>query len=158
MKKHAPLVMSMFFGLMAVTFAAHADDKSPVGTWFVYICPSASDPCSTASPIVNVASFTKDGISMNADFGANPWPSPGLGVWGKTGPDRYATTFVELFSDAQGALVSRAKIRGDVNYDRKNDTLAGPFKVDITDGSGQTVLDHFEGTALLTRVQIDPLP
>jgi hypothetical protein len=66
-------------------------------------------------------------------------------------------TFVELLSDAQGALVSRIKLRGTLKYDHKSDTLAGPFQGDITDPSGQNVLDHFEGTGLLTRMQLEPL-
>jgi len=138
--------------------ASPPDDKSPVGSWFVYVCPDTSDPCSTASPIVNLTSFTKDGVTTGADFGANPWPSPGLGVWAKTGHDQYATTFYELLSDAQGTLVGRVKLRGPLQYDRKSDTLAGPFKGDFTDASGQNVLVHFEGTGLLTRMQLEPLP
>jgi hypothetical protein len=151
-------------GLLAVIFAAggpgapQADEKSPVGTWFVYICPGSSDPCSTASPIINIATINKDGTMINADFGANPWRSPGPGVWAKTGPNQLATTFVELLSDAQGALVGRAKVRAPLKYDHKSDTLAGPFQVDITDPSGQNVQDHFEGTVLLTRMQLEPLP
>jgi hypothetical protein len=53
----------MIVGLLAVMFAAggpgapQADEKSPVGTWFVYVCPGSSDPCSTASPIINIGSF-----------------------------------------------------------------------------------------------------
>jgi hypothetical protein len=156
--------MSMFAGLLAMMFSAsganpaQAEDKSPVGSWFVYICPGSSDPCTTDSPIINLTSFTKDGVTMGADFGANPWPSPGLGVWAKTGPDQYGTTFYELLSDAQGALVGRVKLRGALKYDRKSDTLAGPFKGEFTDPSGQNVLDHFEGTGLLTRMQLEPLP
>jgi hypothetical protein len=151
-------------GLLTLLFAAvgpsapQADEKSPVGTWFVYICPGSSDPCSTASPIINIGSFTKDGITMNADYGVNPTPSPGLGIWVKTGHNRFATTFVELLTDAQGALSGRAKVRGTLIYDPKSDTLAGPFQVDITDPSGQNLLDHFEGTALLIRMQAEPLP
>jgi hypothetical protein len=157
------LLLSMLAGLMAVMFAAsgasaaQGDEKSPVGTWFVYICPGSSDPCSTTSLIINLVSFTKDGITMSADFGANPMPSSGLGVWGKTGPDQFATTYVELLSVAN-ALVSRAKIRGTLKYDHKSDTLAGPFRVDVTDPSGQNVFDHFEGTVLFTRMQLEPLP
>jgi hypothetical protein len=150
-------------GLLTLLYAAvgpstpGADEKSPVGTWFVYICPGSSDPCSTASPIINIATFNNDGTTINADFG-NPAPSPGLGVWVKTGPNQFATTFVELLSDAQGALSGRDKVRGTVTYDHKSDTLAGPFRVDITDPSGQNVLDHFVGTVLLTRMQVEPLP
>jgi hypothetical protein len=76
----------------------------------------------------------------------------------KSGHNQIATTFVELLSDAQGALSGRAKVRGSLTYDHKSDTLAGPFQVDITDISGQNVLDHFEGTAFLTRMQVEPLP
>ena len=158
------LAASTLAGLMAIIFATVGasanppDDKSPVGSWFVYVCPDALDPCSTASPIINLTSFTRDGVTLGADFGANPWPSPGLGVWAKTGHDQYATTFYELLSDAQGALVGRVKLRGDLTYDRKSDTLGGSFKGDLTDATGQNVIDHFEGTALLTRMQLEPLP
>jgi len=149
----------MLVGLMSVTFASatQADEKSPVGSWFVYICPGSSNPCTTDSLIINLASFTKDGITMNADFGANPWPSPGIGVWGKTGPDQFASTFVELLSDGQGAVVGRYRVRGTLGYDHNSDTLAGPFQVDKTDPTGQHLIDHFEGTVLLTRIQLEPL-
>ena len=138
------LLASSLAGLMAAMFAAVGacapppEDNSPVGSWFVYICPDASGPCTTNSTIINLASLTKDGITINADFGSNPTPSPGIGVWGKTGPHQFATTFFELLFDAQGALVSRVKIRSALNYDRKADTLAGPFQADVTDPSGQT--------------------
>jgi len=157
-------VFTLLAASMAVVFTAsgasphQGDDKSPVGSWFVYICPATTDPCSTASPVINLTPFGKDGTLIGGDFGANPWPSPGLGIWGKTGPDQFATTFVELFSDAQGALVNRAKIRGALTYDHKSDTLAGRFQVDITDPSGEDVLDHFAGTALLTRMHLELLP
>ena len=153
------LLVSMLVGLMAVLFASatQADEKSPVGSWFVYICPGSSNPCTTDSLIINLASFTKDGITMNADFGANPWPSPGIGVWGKTGPDQFASTFVELLSDGQGAVVGRYRVRGTLGYDHNSDTLAGPFQVDKTDPTGQHLIDHFEGTVLLTRIQLEPL-
>ena len=129
-------VAGMMVGLLTVMFVAigpnapRADENSPVGTWFVYICPGSSDPCSTASPIINVASFTKEGTTINAAFG-NPEPSPGLGIWVKTGHNQFALTFVELHSDVQGALSSQFKIRATLKYDPKPDTLAGPFRVDI---------------------------
>jgi hypothetical protein len=162
----------MIVGLLAVVFTAggpgapQADEKppvhlvreSPVGSWFVYICPGSSDPCSTASPIINIVTINKDGTQVSADYGANPWPSPGLGVWGKTGPNQFAVTFAELLSDAQGTLVGRSKVRGALTYDQTSDTLAGPFQSDITDPSGQNVQDHFEGTVLLTRMRLEPLP
>src|SRR5215831_5070576 len=141
----------LLVGLLAVMFAAgspgapQADEKSPVGTWFVYICPGSSDPCSTASPIINIATFNKEGTTINADFGSNPTPSPGLGVWVKTGHNQFATTFVELLTDASGALSGRSKVRATLTHDHKSDTITGPFRVDITDASGQNVLDHFEG-------------
>ena len=91
--------------------APQADEKSPVGTWFVYICPGSSDPCSTASPIVNLTGLTKDGIAINAAFGS-PVPSPGVGVWAKIGPNGFAVTFVELLSDPQGGLASRSRSGG----------------------------------------------
>ena len=125
-------VLAMLMLLVAVVGrnAPQAEEKSPVGTWFVYICPGSSDPCSTASPIINIASFTQEGTTINAAFG-NPTPSPGLGLWLKTGHDRFAVTFVELHSDAQSALSSQFKIRATLKYDHKSDTLAGPFRVDI---------------------------
>ena len=67
-------------------------------------------------------------------------------------------TFVELLSDPQGGLVSRIKIRGTLKFDRASDTWGGPFRADITDASGQTVLDHFEGTVHATRMHLEPLP
>ena len=159
-----PLFACVIVGLLSLVFAAaspsasQGDERSHdlIGTWFVYVCPGSSDPCSTASLIINLASFTKDGATVNADFG-NPAPSPGLGVWVKTGPNQFATTFVELLSDTSGALAGRIKLRAALRYDPKSDTLAGPFKGDVTDAGGQNVVDHFEGTALLTRMQVELL-
>ena len=78
-------------GLLTLLFAAvgpsapQADEKSPVGTWFVYICPGSSDPCSTASPIVKLTGLTKDGIAINAAFGS-PVPSPRVGSGPRSDP------------------------------------------------------------------------
>jgi hypothetical protein len=158
------LLASFLAGLIATMFATVGAgapppaDKSPVGSWFVYICPGVTDPCTTNSTIINLASFTKDGITINADFGSNPTPSPGIGVWGKTGHDQIAGTFFELLFDAQGTLVGRVKLRSALNYDREADTLSGPFKADVTDPGGQNLLDHYEGTVILTRIQLEPLP
>jgi hypothetical protein len=155
---------SSFAGLLAATFAmvgasgSPPEDKSPVGSWFVYICPGATDPCTTESTIINLVSLTKDGIDINADYGSNPTPSPGIGVWGKTGHDQISVTFFELLFDDQGTLVGRVKIRSTLNHDHKADTLGGPFKADVTDPGGQNMLDHYEGTALLTRIHLEPLP
>jgi hypothetical protein len=158
------LFVCVIVGFLSLVFVAGSPSASQgdehshdlVGTWFVYVCPDSSDPCSTASLIINLTSFTKDGVTIGADFG-NPAPSPGLGVWVRTGPNQFATTFVELLSDTSGALSGRVKLRGALIYDPKSDTLSGPFKGDVTDASGQNVVDHFEGTALLTRMQVEPL-
>jgi hypothetical protein len=158
------LLVLLFVGSGPSVRRADADSPGWIGSWFdpkgrstssaLYICPGSSDPCSAASQIINLASLTKDGISINADFGT-PLRSPGLGVWVKTGHNRFAVTIVELLTDAQGALAGRSKVRATLKFNPGSDTWDGPFRVDITDASGQNVLDHFEGTVHATRIHVE---
>ena len=150
------LLALLLTGIGPAVRPAAADSPEWVGSWFIYICVG-TDPCTVSSPIINLGTFTKDGISINGDFG-NPAPSPGIGSWVKTGHNKFSTTFFELTSDAQGALSGMIKVRSNLTYDHKSDTFSGRFRVEFTDPTGQVVLDFFDGTVLATRIVVEPLP
>ena len=155
MRTLLPLAMLLLAGIGPDVRSAAAASPEWVGSWFVYICPNTTAPCTTNSPVINLASFTKDGITINADF-VNP--SPGIGSWVKTGHNKFVSTFFALTSLAPGVLSGMIKIRGPLTYDDASDTVSGPFRLEFRDATGRVVLNFIDGTVLLTRIAVEPLP
>ena len=87
---------------------ADADDhgqKTFVGAWFVDVHPTL------IPDFLSLGTFNSDGTLTNissVSLGTPP-ESPGYGVWAKTGPNTYASTFHTIMGDGAGESAARRK-------------------------------------------------
>jgi len=116
------------------------------GSWEVTVMPTGGDP------VVDIATFTKDGGLIGID--PDPNVSTGIGTWVRTGGNRYAVTFVHFLSDA-GAPVGTLKVRSEGTLDPHTDTFSGPFRTDVIIGGN--VVQSICGTVHARRISVEAL-
>ena len=114
------------------------------GSWEVTVMPNGGDP------IVDLATFTRDGGVINSD--PDPNLSTGHGTWVRTGGDQFAVTFVHFLSDG-GAPLGTLKVRAVAQLDRATDTLSGTFRTDVIIGGN--VVQSFCGTVQARRINVE---
>ena len=116
------------------------------GSWEVTVMPTGGDP------VVDIATFTKDGGLISID--PDPNVSTGIGTWVRTGGNQYAVTFVHFLSDA-GAPVGTLKVRSGGTLDPHTDTFSGPFRTDVIIGGN--VVQSYCGTVHAKRIRVEAL-
>ena len=116
------------------------------GSWEVTVMPTGGDP------VVDIATFTKDGGLISID--PDPNVSTGIGTWVRTGGNQYAVTFVHFLSDA-GAPLGTLKVRAEITLDSHTDTFSGPFRTDVVIGGN--VVQSICGTVQARRINVEPL-
>ena len=116
------------------------------GSWEVTVMPTGG------GPIVDIATFTKDGGVINVD--PDPNLSTGIGTWVRTGGNQFAVTFVHFLSDA-GAPLGTLKVRAEITLDSQTDTFSGPFRTDVVIGGN--VVQSICGTVQARRISVEPL-
>lgn len=115
------------------------------GTWEVHVEP---DPQSGIPPVVNFASFTRDGRIVNVD----PGLGTAVGEWGRQG-GAYAVTFHGFLQT--GGQTFHYKVRATLGLDPSAGELAGPFLTEVLDLAGNPITS-FEGTVAATRLAVEP--
>jgi hypothetical protein len=131
--------------------AAHAGDidhdKTIVGSWVVEIRQD-----SQGTPLFNLATFTRDGGSLNSD----PDLGGGHGVWKQVGRKTYETKFLTLSPATSFAAGTVVTVTGTLTMDQSGDELTGPFKVRFTQGpGGPEIPPELAGRVVLTRIRMD---
>jgi len=130
---------------------AIANDNSIVGSWIVHILPNPPGP---PGPIRNLATFTKDGGTINSD----PSFGGGHGVWEMVGSRTFAVKFLTLVPpgfDPPFPPESTITVTADaLILDREGDELTGPFLVVITHPLTGQQLFSYDGTVILTRITL----
>ena len=99
--------------------------------------------------------FTEDG-NVIADEPPSPFETSGHGNWISTGHNEAAYTFVSLIGSAAGPLSAKLKVVGALQLDADKGTWNGPFKIDVSDPSGQIIFSD-RGTFSLTRIAVERL-
>jgi hypothetical protein len=157
MKTKRTLAMTTLFIVAVATLISLTSSRSNAtpggssapqleGTWEVTVLPTGGDP------IVDFATFTKDGGVINTD--PDPSLSTGLGTWARTGGNQFAVTFTHFLS-AGGAPLGTIKVRGNQTFDPLTDTFSGTFRTDIIIGGN--VVQSICGTVQARRVNVEPV-
>lgn len=108
------------------------------------------------APIIDLATFTKDGTMVNID--PDPNLSAGIGTWTRRPGDRFASSFTHFLSD-HGSPVGRLNVRALVQVDDDSETFTGPFRTDVVI-NGQ-IVQSFCGTVEARRLpseEVEPCP
>jgi hypothetical protein len=107
------------------------------------------------APVVDLATFAKDGTLVNID--PDPNLSAGIGTCVRRQGDRFACSFTHFLSD-HGSPLGRLNVRALVQLD-DSETFNGPFRTDLVI-NGQ-IVQSFCGTVEGRRVaseEIEPCP
>jgi hypothetical protein len=144
--------------LLALTGAKASDrDRKPStqavgleGLWEVTVLANGQPP------VVDLATFTKDGTVVNID--PDPNLSAGIGTFSRRPGDRFACSFTHFLSD-HGSPIGRINVRATVGLDAESESFTGPFRTDVVI-NGQ-IVQSVCGTVEARRVtaeEIEPCP
>lgn len=118
------------------------------GLWEVTVMPNGQPP------VVDLATFAKDGTVVNID--PDPNLSSGIGTCTRLPGDRFACSFTHFVSD-HGSPLGRLNVRAVVQVD--DASFTGPFRTDVVINGN--IVQSFCGTvegARLPSEEIEPCP
>jgi hypothetical protein len=163
-------------GTLALTLASgdasHAQsgdgDGGFVGSWM----GTATASTVPLPPLLTMLTFTRDGNVIEAH---RPYLPPtisplgslvlsaGHGQWARTGDHQFAVTIAIIYEGAAdnpnlaGQVALLEKVRFQVAYDPRHDTLSGTLLDELRDPAGNLVFSG-PGTFTATRIAVEPLP
>lgn len=146
-------------GEVAHTAAAQEASRGTiVGSWLETVTVAGGPT------FKSLATFTGDGSFVGHDQGSvvtDPvFPhvfSASHGVWAHQGGRTFATTFQQLISDLNGALLYVNTVRETVTLSKSRDTYRVVWTAEFTDPAGNPIAS-FEGTSDGERIKVRPLP
>jgi hypothetical protein len=115
--------------------------NSLVGSWM----ETVTFPPPESRVLMSLTTFHDDGtmaandqgsVTVDFDESTGAVTTTGVGVWAPLGRRKFAYTQHNLFSDLDGNLVGRLKVRGIYTLSRSGDEYSGTSHVDVFDTAG----------------------
>jgi hypothetical protein len=89
---------------------------------------------------------TQDDLSISA--------SPGYGTWKRTGNRRYALSFKQMLSGANGGLQGEIKVNAKLRLNSSGNQFTGTFQIGIFDTNGNLLFSD-SGTLNGSRINVE---
>lgn len=131
----------------------HGAEHSLVGTWDVTLML----PGNQIGRVL--ATFTRDGGTVES--AATPTIQRGAshGVWERRGPYLFSVTRVFFrFDDKTGAYLGTTKVNATVRVAHDGETFNAVSVSELRNVQGQVVVAGLRGTAVGTRMHVEPIP
>jgi hypothetical protein len=125
-------------------------EEKLLGSWQVKV----TTPTQGTFPAL--LTFTTDGSLIADEPGSSPFETSGHGNWIGKSSEEIAYTFVALIGSTNGSLSATIKVVGTLKFDSGKDSWSGPFKIDVTDPSGQVMVSD-RGIFNLTRIAVEAI-
>ena len=134
------------------------NNSTVVGSWLETVTVSGGPT------FKSLVTYTADGAFVSHDQGSvvtDPlFPhvySASHGVWVHQGNRTFTTTFLQLISDLNGALLYVNSVRETVTLSKARDAYRVVWMAEFTDPAGNPIAS-FEGTSEGQRIKARPLP
>lgn len=159
------LLATSLFALLTIAVPAQSDQVNLgekfdelalttkiTGSWEATGTPNIQPPFKTLMNFNGSGGFivsTQDDLSISA--------SPGYGAWKRIGNRRYALTFKQMLSGANGGLQGEIKVNARLTLNFRGNEFTGRFQIGIYDLNGNLLFSDI-GTLNGKRIQVELEP
>jgi hypothetical protein len=155
------LAIYLFSGLSSPSYAASKSKTncgcgSPVGSWLI----KATTITGPQPPSFQALTTYMVGGGIietdQTDFTTQSLSSPAHGTWKSIGNNRFASTTLNFFFDAQGHPAGTVEVREIDTLSNNGNVYTGSAKFSVANNSGQQIANG-SFTILATRIPVKPL-